>query len=131
VIALDANIVVRILTKDEPSQFAAALKLVEDNDVYLASASFQETGWVLIKRYGFNREAVVFGLRQFLGLPNLTVWNRQTAELTLALFQHGMEFGDAAQLASCNGAASSLATFDKAFARKAKSINTETSVLAL
>ena len=52
-IAVDTNIVVRLLTKDDPSQYQKAYHLFDKNDVLITDSVILETEWVLRFAYNF------------------------------------------------------------------------------
>jgi len=52
--AIDTNIVVRLLTADEPEQAAAAKRIIEHGDVFLGATVLLEAEWVLRAGYGFR-----------------------------------------------------------------------------
>jgi len=54
-LAVDTNVIVRYLTRDDAAQFAKADALVKNNDVYVCTTVLLETEWVLRRGYGFSR----------------------------------------------------------------------------
>src|SRR5215212_7131812 len=62
-IALDTNIVVRLLVRDDPVQTAQAATVVRDNRVLLTTSVLLESEWVLRSRYRVQRSSIVEGLR--------------------------------------------------------------------
>ena len=68
-IALDSSVVVRLLADDDPHQSRRAAGLLEDNAVFVPLTVLLETEWVLCSVYALERDAVLRGLRGFLGLP--------------------------------------------------------------
>ena len=66
-IAFDTNVLVRLLVRDDPEQFAAAAALLEaagegGETCYLADAVLCETEWVLTSRYRAGRADVLAAL---------------------------------------------------------------------
>jgi predicted nucleic acid-binding protein len=58
-VAIEANVLVRFLTGDDPGQAAKARALFEREAVFVATTVVPETEWVLRSACGFGREAVV------------------------------------------------------------------------
>jgi predicted nucleic-acid-binding protein len=94
VIAIDTNLVVRFLTRDEAVQAARARALIGGGSVLVLQTVILETEWVLRTRYRFDRAAIGRGLRQVLGLPGITVEHPETVARALDLHDHGFDFAD-------------------------------------
>ncbi len=68
-IAFDTNVLVRLLVRDDPEQFAAATALLEaagesGEICYLADAVLCEVEWVLTSRYSAHRADVLAALTE-------------------------------------------------------------------
>ena len=118
-IAIDTNVLVRFLTRDDPAQAARARALIDTDSVFLLQTVILETAWVLRTRYRFDRAAIAGGLRQFLGLPSVTVEGPEAVAQALDLHDQGFDFADALHLASSRRAGA-FATFDRALRRKGR-----------
>jgi predicted nucleic-acid-binding protein len=57
-VAVDTNILVRLLTGDDPKQAAAARSLFASEQIWIAKTVLLETGWVLRSLYGFEESAI-------------------------------------------------------------------------
>jgi predicted nucleic-acid-binding protein len=67
VIAFDTNVLIRLLVKDDPDQFATATALLEraseaEERCYLSDAVLCETAWVLASLYGASRSEILAAL---------------------------------------------------------------------
>jgi len=51
--AIDANILVRVVTRDDPAQFAAAADVMKADSLWAAKTVLLETAWVLQFAYRF------------------------------------------------------------------------------
>ena len=111
-IALDTNVVVRLIVNDDARQVRAAREFVLANDVLITTSVVLETEWVLRGAYGYAPEAVNRGLRAFLGVPQVSLAEPAIVQMALDYHEQGLEFADALHLASA-APAGSLATFDK------------------
>jgi predicted nucleic-acid-binding protein len=121
VIAIDTNVVVRFLTRDDPVQAARARALIETGSVLVLQTVILETAWVLRTKYRFDRAAIATGLRQLLGLPGVAVEDPGTVAQALDLHDQGFDFADALHLASSRRA-EAFATFDHALRRRARHV---------
>jgi len=117
-VAVDTNVLVRLLTADDPKQEAAARSLFETAAVWIAKTVLLETGWVLRSLYGFD-DAAIRGAFLLLGLPNVHAEDEASVAAGLALTANGIEFADAIHLASRPSGAG-FVSFDKAFVRRAR-----------
>ena len=118
-IALDTNVVVRLLTADHPRQAARARALVESESVVLATTVMLESEWVLRSGYGFAQSAIAAAFRALLGLPEVSIEEPEVLARALDWYEGGLDFADALHLAS-SAAAESFATFDRSLIRRAK-----------
>jgi predicted nucleic-acid-binding protein len=121
VIALDTNVIVRIVTEDDPKQLKAALKVFKADSLWICKTVLLETEWVLRYSYGLSPKSILSTFRKLLGYPQLQVEDRQAVLWALRLFEQGLDFADALHLASSRGAAR-LVTFDQPFAKAARSL---------
>jgi predicted nucleic-acid-binding protein len=121
VIALDTNVIVRILTGDDPAQLAIASAVVESEDLWLCKTVLLETEWVLRYSYRFSREAIGEGFRRLLGYERLQLEDRDSVLSALSWYSRGLDFADALHLSSSAGA-DRFVTFDRPLATAAKSL---------
>lgn len=117
-VAVDTNVVVRLLTRDDPEQFERARKVFQQDPLFIADTVLLETEWVLRYAYGFKPAEVVTGMRGILGLPNVRTPEPGRLAKALEWHEDGMDFADALHLA---GSQSSdvLFTFDQKFVKRA------------
>ena len=52
-IAVDTNVVVRFLTRDDEQQYEKSLKLFQEQDILILDTVILETEWVLLSCYNF------------------------------------------------------------------------------
>jgi len=117
-LAIDTNIIVRYLTRDDPKQAAQARALIDREDVFVCMTVLLEAAWVLQATYEYSRRQVVTALRDFAGLPHVTIEDPGLAAQALAWAEAGMDLADALHLAKTRGC-DGFATFDRRFARVA------------
>ncbi len=119
-IALDANVIVRFLTADEPVQARRSANLIKrEKKIYVPATVLLEVAWVLRSAYLLSDENINSSLRRFLSLPQVEVENRAATQAGLHLHSAGMDFADALHLSSSMGALQ-FATFDRKLRALAK-----------
>jgi predicted nucleic-acid-binding protein len=121
VLAVDTNILVRVLTRDDERQADRAASLIQKNEIWVAKTVMLETEWVLRDLYGFSRPEVLEALRMLAGLQNIHLEDSANVIKAFGWAEAGLDFGDALHLASSQEARS-FATFDDQLAKRAKRI---------
>ena len=127
-IALDTNILVRVLTRDDPAQADLAAELMKSSDLFICKTVLLELEWVLRFAYSFDRAAIHGAIVRLLGLPELQVEDGDMIADILRAYEAGMDFADAIHLHSCVPTVTEFATFDQALAKKAAGIEGSTRV---
>jgi predicted nucleic-acid-binding protein len=119
-IGLDTNILVRYLTRDDPSQSAAASNLIRslssESKGFLSLVVLVETVWVLDSSYGFKKSQLEEVLETLLRSQELTIERADLAWQALRTFSASRaDFSDCL-IERCSHAAgcSYTATFDRA-----------------
>ncbi len=120
-IAVDTNVVVRLLVEDDLEQATRARQLFTSEQIFIPDTVILETAWVLSYSYGLDAATVAAGLRRLFGLANVHL--RNPAEMALALEWHdrGLDFADAlhlAQAAHCTR----MVTFDRRFVARGREV---------
>jgi len=122
--ALDTNVLVRLLVRDDAVQLATARKLIrkclDDGEVLFVPVTVAlELEWVLRSAFGFDKHTVVQALSDLLSAADLIF--ESEAALEMALAQYGSvaaDFSDCLHTALAVAAgAAPLWTFDKAASR--------------
>jgi len=70
-IALDTNILVRIVAADDAQQTATAHTLISSQACFVTLTVALELEWVLRSLYASPREKIAYALESLLGLPSL------------------------------------------------------------
>jgi predicted nucleic-acid-binding protein len=117
--AVDTNILIRLLTGDDPKQESATRSLFAAGPVWIAKTVLLETGWVLGSLYGYGESAIHDALAKLLGLPNVHMEDEAAVAAALTLVDRGIEFADAMHVSS-RPPGSVFVTFDKTFVRRAR-----------
>ena len=118
-IAVDTNVLVRLLTGDDPMQEAAARRLFASESIWIAKTVLLETGWVLHSLYGFEESAIRDAFMRLFGLKNVRVEDESSVATALALTAHGIELAYAMHLSSRPPGAA-FVSFDKSFVQRAR-----------
>ena len=117
-IAVDTNVIVRLLTQDDEQQYAKSLKLFQEQDIFIPDTVMLETEWVLRFAYDFKPDEVCKAFRNLLGLPNVQLANESLMAQVLQWHENGLDFADALHLAQSQHC-SEMYTFDAKFAARA------------
>jgi predicted nucleic-acid-binding protein len=118
-IAVDTNVVVRLLTQDDAKQTAAAESLFAAGPIWIAKTVLLEAGWVLRSLYGFEEGAIRDAFTKLLGLNNVHTEDKASIAAALALTVHGIELADAIHYAGRPPGAI-FVSFDRSFVRRAR-----------
>lgn len=128
-IAVDTNIVVRLLTGDDPAQFERARRLFESETVFLPKTVMLETEWVLRSLYGLAPKKIAGALSAMVALPQIRCEDMATVIEALECLRQGLDFADALHVASSR-MAERFCTFDRALVRRARAVVTDSIVTA-
>ena len=118
-IAVDTNLLVRILTNDDPIQARRALKILKNDEIFIPKTVLLETEWVLRHAYEIGRSNIIIGFQKLIGLPNVNVEDPDGIYQAISWYENKLDFADALHLASSRKCIS-FATFDNSFIKKAK-----------
>ncbi|MBI5076304.1 MAG: type II toxin-antitoxin system VapC family toxin [Nitrospirae bacterium] len=118
---VDTNIIVRLLTADDPSQSAKARALFKNHDIFISDTVMLETEWVLRYAYGFEPAAIQKAFFDLCGLPNVVLPQPHRMLNALRWFSEGMDFADALHLAASQDCRT-FVTFDQKMAKRAKGL---------
>jgi len=121
--AIDTNLIVRFLTRDDEAQYQISRSLFEQKSLYVSESVLLETAWVLRAVYEFSASAVVESLRKLFGLPNVYLDDELKIARILDWHEQGLDFADAMHLANSQSR-ETLLTFDDKFVRRASGIST-------
>jgi predicted nucleic-acid-binding protein len=127
-IAVDTNVLVRLLTNDDPVQARRAARIMQSPQIFIPKTVMLETEWVLRHAYGIDRKDIRIGFQKLMGLPNVKTEDFRSLTMAISWYDRGMDFADALHLAS-SGEAKELATFEKSLAQKATQLKAATVIL--
>ena len=124
-IAIDTNIVVRFITKDDELQYQQSLALFKNKNIFIADTFILETEWVLRFAYKFKPLEICQAFRMVFGLPNVYLTNEKLILQVIEWHENGIDFADAFHLASSNHWLE-FYTFDERFIKKSQSLSNST-----
>lgn len=119
--AIDTNVLVRVVTRDDENQWRAADECIADG-AWVSQIVLAETVWVLVALYGLPRPALAGVLEKLLRHVSIIVENPEIVEAALAQFKQSktISFADCLILESARRAGRlPLATFDRNLAKLA------------
>ncbi len=117
-IAIDTNVLVRLLTGDDPAQYKASLKLFSTEQIFIPDSVVLETEWVLRAAYDQGPSEVCNTFKNVFGLANVSIANNQVVTQAINWHEAGLDFSDAFHLAQSQGQ-ECLKTFDAEFIKRA------------
>ena len=121
--ALDTNVLVRFLVRDNPEHAEAARALLEglttDNPGFICREVMLEVVWVLERSYRFSREQIADIVIELINTDILVIEDdNDIAQCAIAYRQGGVDFSDLLILAAANRVgAQPLHTFDRRLSR--------------
>ena len=122
-IALDTNVLIRYLTRDNPEQAEAARALLQglttDNPGFICREVVIEVVWVLERSYRFSRERIANIVVELVATDTLVIEDDNDVAQAAAVYREGSaDFSDLMILSAVNRVgAQPLYTFDRQFAR--------------
>ena len=116
-IAIDTNIIIRVIVEDDAQQVSLAKDLMASNICYVSRSVVQEVVWVLKKSYKASHEQIACVIDKLIATERMVLEDQAAIEQAVMWYRGGMDFADALHLAS-NVGGGLLYTFDKRFANK-------------
>lgn len=122
--ALDTNVLVRHVVRDDTSQLAAATRLIEDciangQTLFVPVTVTLELEWVLRASYEFGKDEVMQVLASLFSTAELSFESERALEVALQLYREGTaDFADCLHVALAAQAGElPLWTFDRRAAK--------------
>jgi predicted nucleic-acid-binding protein len=117
-ISVDTNVIVRLLTGDDPPQFERAKALFSKVNIIITTSVILECEWVLRYAYHFGQSEITHAFLSLFGLSNVQLQDPLAIADAIEWHQNGMDFADAIHLAQSKGS-EAFVTFDKKFIKSA------------
>ena len=117
--AIDTNILVRLVARDDPAQVARATQIVSEPFLLLPTIVL-EAEWVLRARYALPRDRIADAFEAVAGLPTATVASAAALAWALTRWRQSGDFADLLHIAlAAEAGATAFATFDQRITRDA------------
>ena len=118
-IAIDTNVLVRLLIVDDSSQSDAARALVEQNRVLILRTVLLETEWVLRSRFDLERNHIHRFFEGLADTSGIEIEAEGSTRRAIDAYGKGVDFADALH---ATGAAIAFHTFDGKLLKQRKRI---------
>ena len=122
--ALDTNVLIRYLVRDDAAQLAAAERLIrrcvsEGQTLFVPVTVTLKLEWVLRSSFGYAKDATIGTLSDQFSAAELSFESERALEVALELYRNGRaEFADCLHVAlAAQADEPPLWTFDKAAAK--------------
>ena len=116
--AIDTNVLVRALVRDDAAQSARAEALLGEHPIFIPVTVILELEWVLRSRYGFAPKVLAQALERIAALGNVVVGERAAVLAAAARVAQGWDFADALHHALSEGC-DDFVTLDADLVRRA------------
>ena len=115
--AVDTNVIVRLLVADDPRQTAAAQRCVAGG-VFVSHGVLMEAEWVMRSAYRFSREQIANFLHDLIELRNVEIEDRDELRWAANRYRRGADWADLLHLIAARPHGR-FATFDRTLSREA------------
>lgn len=114
--AIDTNLIVRLVVRDDPEQVATAEAIIASDAFLVLPTVLLEAEWVLRSHYRFDRSRIAARLIAICGYGNARVVSSSAVLAALAAYSNRGDFGDLLHAAlAVDAGATSIATFDRTY----------------
>lgn len=111
-IAIDSNILVRILTNDSSDKTGEALRLINESSTFISMTVLLEVEIVLRRVYRIRQLHIVDAFRKLMEVEGLVVEDPERLDKALEYYEQGLSFADALNVAAAYSHADRFYTFD-------------------
>ena len=118
-IAVDTNVLARIITEDDPDQARRALDTLERKPaIFVSKTVLLELAWILRASYHFERQSILEVFHDVLRVGNFDIEDEAAVRRAVEFFGKGLDFADSLHLASAGERR--FVTFDRRLQRAAR-----------
>jgi len=121
--AIDTNVLVRYLTRDDDRQFQRVLQMLNRKQAtfFVCDLVLAETDWVLRSLYAWSVEEVADAFALLTTIHNLVFENESRLRSSLKALREGADLADELIVRTCRDfGAKGFTTFDKGIVRRHK-----------
>ena len=119
--AVDTNVLVRALVRDDAAQAGKAIDLLDQHEVFVPVTVILELEWVLRSRYGFTSDKVAQALALLCEMPRLFVGEADAVRQATVRMAQGWDFADALHHALSQGCEDFMSLDEKLVRRASRS----------
>ncbi len=119
--AVDTNVLVRALVRDDVDQSARAMRFLSEHKAFVPVTVVLELEWVLRSRYGYAPKLVAQVIGKLTALANVVLGEREAIVAAAARVSQGWDFADALHHALSEGC-DGFATFDGDLIRRSSRV---------
>jgi predicted nucleic-acid-binding protein len=120
--AVDTNVLVRALVRDDAAQAAKAEEILARDEVFVPVTVMLELEWVLRSRYGFTADKVAQALALLCAMPRVSVGEADAVRQAAARVAKGWDFADALHHALSQGCEDFLSFDEQLIKRSARAV---------
>ena len=120
--AVDTNVLVRALVRDDAAQAAKAEEILARDEVFVPVTVMLELERVLRSRYGFTAERVAQALAMLCAMPKVFVGETDAVRQAAARVAKGWDFADALHHALSQGCEDFLSFDEQLVKRSARTV---------
>lgn len=117
-IAVDTNIVIRLILADDPAQVTAIRELMDRSTLFVSLTVLLESGWVLESRYRMPRHTVAETLTNLVALEGMAVARPDLVRWALDRYRAGADWADMVHVVAA-AKADGFATLDRRLHQRA------------
>lgn len=117
-IAVDTNVIVRLIAADDEGQVQRALVLAAQETFFVSFTVLVEVDWVLRSRYGYDRTAIVQALTALPELVTIQFEDDDDVRWAVDRYTQGGELADYLHIAAARPIGR-FASFERRLARRA------------
>ena len=119
--AIDTNVLVRALVRDDAAQSARAQRLLREHQVYVPVTVMLELEWVLRSRYGYPAAVTAKAIEKIAALENVVVGEHGAVLSAAGKMAQGWDFSDALHHALSEGC-EDFVTLDADLVKRARRV---------
>jgi len=101
--AIDTNVLVRALVRDDPASAPRAEALLREQAVYVPVTVMLELEWVLRSRYGYTAAVIAQAIEKIAALEKVIIGEREAVITAAGKLARGWDFADALHHALSHG----------------------------
>ncbi|HEY8943866.1 MAG TPA: type II toxin-antitoxin system VapC family toxin [Polyangiaceae bacterium] len=118
--AVDTNVIVRLMTRDDKAQVALAERYVAERGAWVSQVVLIEVAWVLESVYEFKRAQIATAIEMLLEQEHLVLQDPEVVTIAVKHYRDGVgsDFADCMILEVARSTGNlPLATFDRKLAK--------------